>query len=87
MPLSERISSKFHIDVDKCTACYACELACNHHHSGRFGTVNSSVHIDYDPKTSNIQIDLDDTCDYCRNEEIALCMSFCVPGAIRVEPV
>ena len=72
------------VDTQLCTACRACELACHFHHSGNFGVSKSSVHLHYDPDTSAVQIEFDDTCDQCPGESEPLCAHFCVPGAIAM---
>jgi Fe-S-cluster-containing dehydrogenase component len=74
--------STLHLDAAACTACRACELACHYHHTGRFGTAASSVHVDYHPGSADLALRFDDTCDACYGEPRPLCAEFCAPGAI-----
>jgi len=71
-------------DPGMCTACRACELACNQYHSGSFGTARSSIRIQYDPFSSQLVIVIDDTCDECSDQPQPLCAEACAPGAISV---
>lgn len=73
------------VQLELCTACRSCELACHYHHTGRFGTRRSSVHVSYDGDTSDMDISFDHSCDACVGEERPLCAEFCVPGAIRLQ--
>ncbi len=70
-----------------CTVCRACLLACHLHHTGRFGTAESSVHLRYDADTSDLVIVIDGSCDLCENETVARCAEACVPAAITVAVV
>jgi len=58
-------------------------MACSFHHSGRtsFQPSISSTKIVRDNDTGEITIELDETCDLCQGEEIALCVRYCVYGA------
>jgi Fe-S-cluster-containing dehydrogenase component len=78
------IPSTLRVDTALCTACRACELACHYHHTGSFGIVKNSVHVDYDADTSEVAIGFDETCDFCSSEGEPLCAAYCGPGAILV---
>ncbi len=69
-------------DPTLCTACRACVLACHTHHTASFGAAESSVHIRYDPDTSELAIVIDGSCDLCEQEAEARCAHACAPAAI-----
>ncbi len=72
------------VDAQRCTACRSCELACHYHHTGRFGTTRSSVHVQYEADSSGLSITFDRTCNECPDEDVPLCAQFCGPGAIQL---
>lgn len=72
------------VDPTLCTVCRACVLACHFHHTRLFGTSESSIHITYDADTSDLVIQIDDTCDACVGESQHWCVQACVPGAVTL---
>ena len=77
------INHKPNLITELCTACRACELACHYHHQATFGTSASSIRVDFDGDTGAIQIQIDLSCDGCRQEPEPLCVHACEPGAIQ----
>lgn len=73
------------LNTSKCTACRACEIACHFHHTSRFGTSSSSIHILYDGDTSDLDIKIDNTCDSCGGLVLPYCVNSCTTGASIVK--
>ena len=73
------------IITNNCTACRACEIACHFHHTTRFGTSRSSIYIDYNEDTSELEIIFDETCDSCAGLTVPHCVNCCIPGAIQLK--
>jgi Fe-S-cluster-containing dehydrogenase component len=69
-----------------CTACRACELACNYHHAKSFGTARSSLHVVYNPSSSELKVEIDKTCDSCAGQLRPSCVDACARDAIRLRP-
>ena len=78
------MTQKLELNLDLCTACRACELACHYHHQGTFGTAASSIRVDFDGDQGTIRIQIDSSCDHCSQEAEPLCFQACKPGAIRL---
>lgn len=74
---------KLWMDPKKCKGCLRCELACSFHQSGHnlFNPELSSTRVYRDNDNKQIIMRIDDTCDYCENESIPLCVKYCVFGA------
>lgn len=72
------------IDSAKCTACRACELACNFHHTGEFGTSQASIHILYDGCSGTLEIHFDGSCDRCTGIRPPFCVDSCTPAALQM---
>ena len=72
------------VDLDKCTGCRSCELACSFHNSRNFNPMGSSIHVNLDRSTGALSLTLDSTCDYCASEEEPLCILFCTAGALHL---
>lgn len=70
------------MDPDLCTACRACELACHFRHTGRFGTSQSSIHINYRADIGEVAIHIDPTCDLCGGKPF--CVEFCSFRALTI---
>lgn len=71
-------------DHSKCYACGACQLACSYHHTGTFWPEKSSIKVSRNPQNGKIFWHVNSTCDGCRNEEVPLCVKFCIYEAIKL---
>lgn len=71
------------VDLDNCTGCRACELACSWHHAREFNPEISSINVQRDDTNGEIQVTLLSTCDHCLSEDYPLCVKFCAPQALK----
>ena len=67
-------------NLELCTGCRTCEIACSFHHNKSFDPARSSIQVELDKDTGNISINFDSTCDGCSNEEELMCSLFCPRG-------
>ena len=65
------------INLDQCTECRTCEIACSFHHTKSFDPTSSSIQVKLDKTTGAMSITLCSTCDGCSSEEEPLCSFFC----------
>ena len=70
------------INLDLCTECRTCELACSFHHNKSFDPAKSSIQVELDSNTGDISVNFAPTCDGCSNEEEPLCLLFCPRGVL-----
>lgn len=77
--------SRLLVDTERCSGCGTCELACSYHQAGNFSTNFSSVHVDRNHRTAQIQFTLESTCDSCLGEPTPLCIKYCLYDAICME--
>ena len=86
---------KLEVNVEKCTGCRACEIACSYHHGKTFNPRLASLHVHRVEKEGEISIILykDLTkkerekrfpCDGCVEEPEPLCIKYCIPGALTL---
>jgi len=75
------------ISEESCYGCKMCELACSFHHTGTFSLVHSSLKITRSNDETRITLTLEDSCDFCGNEKIPLCVKYCEYGALKAEKV
>ena len=73
----------FTVDLQICTGCRACELACSWHFKKEFNPLNSAIRVYRDNANGEIEIRLNSFCDFCTSESIPLCVKFCAPEAIQ----
>jgi len=73
------------INLDRCTGCRTCEIACSFHHNKSFDPARSSIQVSLDRSTGAVSINFDSTCDGCSNEEEPLCLLFCPRGVFYVK--
>ncbi|MHC2994629.1 MAG: hypothetical protein IBV53_03895 [Candidatus Atribacteria bacterium] len=73
------------MDPHKCKGCLRCELACSFHKSGHklFNPALSSTIVLRNNENKEITMIIDETCDLCENEneDLPLCVKYCVFGA------
>ena len=72
------------IDLEKCTGCQACEMACSFHFAKVFSHTLSAIHVQRDNKNGEIIAVISSKCDLCSDLPNPLCIQFCAPKAIRV---
>jgi carbon-monoxide dehydrogenase iron sulfur subunit len=72
------------MNLNKCTGCRSCELACSFHKTGSFDPTQSSIQIYRDNSAGLMSIVLDNHCDLCVNEEEPLCIYFCATNALNL---
>ncbi|OGD54810.1 hypothetical protein A3K80_01310 [Candidatus Bathyarchaeota archaeon RBG_13_38_9] len=77
--------SRIVIELDKCTVCRSCELACSYHFKKEFNPNKSQIKILFDPKTAVLRITQENGCDLCKDEKSPLCVRYCVSGALKTE--
>lgn len=68
------------LDIDKCTGCRICELACSFKKECKFNPRLSRVHISRLDTGVNVPI----LCQHC---EKPVCVAVCPTGAIKKDPV
>jgi carbon-monoxide dehydrogenase iron sulfur subunit len=74
---------KLWMDPKKCKGCLSCELACSFHKSGHkfFNIALSSTTVLRGNENKKIIMQIDETCDLCKDEVIPLCVKYCPFGA------
>ncbi len=72
----------FCINLENCTYCRACELACSFHLIGSFNPEKSAIKVYR--YNGNIEFCINSSCDFCHKESIPLCMKYCAPKAIAI---
>jgi Fe-S-cluster-containing dehydrogenase component len=75
------------VDLQQCTGCRACELACSWHSAERFQPECSHIRVHRDNERGEIEVVLKSTCDRCAGEEFPLCIKFCAPEALKLMSV
>lgn len=66
------------VDVDKCTGCRVCELACSIAKLGKFHPTKSYIRVLRNKEMDLDMVGLRPDCDFCGE-----CVEWCLPGAIR----
>ena len=72
------------MNLEKCTGCRSCELACSFHKIKSFEPTQSSIQVCQDNTTGLMSVVLDNRCDLCTDEEKPLCICFCAPEALNL---
>jgi len=75
------------VDLQRCTGCRACELACSWHSARCFQPERSHIRVYRDNRRGEIQVVLNSTCDRCAGEDLPLCIQFCAPEALKLMTV
>jgi len=70
------------VDLERCTGCRSCELACSFHLFSEFSPEQSAIRILLDEKSGEVEFKLHSSCDLCKEEEEAQCVKYCAPGAL-----
>jgi Fe-S-cluster-containing dehydrogenase component len=75
------------VDLQSCTGCRACELACSWHQARLCHPERAHIHVFRDNRAGEIQVVLDSACDRCVDEEYPMCVKFCAPEALMLMAV
>lgn len=70
------------MNLNKCTGCRSCELACSFHKVKSFDPAQASIKVCRDNSSGLTSVVLDNNCDLCADEEKPLCICFCAPDAL-----
>lgn len=70
---------KLEIDLEKCTGCRTCELACSFQRYGIFNPTKSAIRV---VKQEIIGLDAPVVCQFCDNP---VCVNACPEGALEVD--
>jgi len=73
---------KIIINPNLCFGCKTCQLVCSFHHTGFFWPYKSSISIFRNPQNAIIKCSVNSTCDVCKDENMPLCIKYCVYNAI-----
>ncbi|MCD6472730.1 4Fe-4S binding protein [Candidatus Aerophobetes bacterium] len=79
-----REKNRIYINLNKCTGCRSCEIACSYHFSKTFNPEISSISVIRNDRTGDIKISINSTCDFCKDEDKPLCMKYCVSQALSI---
>lgn len=72
------------MNLDKCTGCRSCEIACSYHFNKVFNPDMSAIKVWRSNETGAIELWLTSSCDLCENEEIPLCVKYCAAEALTI---
>lgn len=73
---------KIVVNKKLCYACRTCQLACSFHHTNAFWPNRSSITISRNTQNGVVEWGINSTCDGCKDEDIPLCIKYCVYGAL-----
>ena len=70
------------VQLDGCTGCRACEVACSFHWTKSFSPAHSCIQVSRNNSTGLMSLALYARCDLCEDEKEPLCIRFCAPNAL-----
>jgi anaerobic carbon-monoxide dehydrogenase iron sulfur subunit len=70
------------VDLERCTGCRTCELACSFHHTGAFAPASSSIRIGRSNRTAEMEWVVEASCDLCAGEPEQSCVRYCQYEAV-----
>ena len=71
------------INLDKCTGCRSCELACSFHFNKVFAPEASAIKVVRDNDNGDINLHINSRCDLCQGEDFPLCVKYCASEALK----
>ena len=78
------INKRVEFFENKCIGCRSCEIACSYHLKKAFTPFMSSIKVIRDSAKDIVEISVDSRCDACEDEEIPLCVKYCVSDALKL---
>lgn len=84
MPVKDAWGNPKRMNLERCTGCRSCELACSFHRIKSFNPAQSCIQVSRDNGTGLMSAILDTRCDLCEDEEEPLCVRFCAPNALNL---
>lgn len=77
--------AELEVDLARCCACRACELACSFHLTGAFNPSASAVLVSYERHTGAVDVVFAPACDLCQAEPGGpRCIAHCPLQVVRI---
>lgn len=85
---------KLVVHPERCSGCRMCEVLCSFHHTRAFGRKRSSILVKREERKGEFRIVVTHenvgkngppSCNFCIDEEEALCVKFCSTGALDLQ--
>lgn len=73
------------VDLTRCAACRACEVACSYHLTGAFQPSEAAIQVSLEQRTGSVAVEVSARCDLCASEEKGpLCAAYCPLKVVTV---